>query len=148
MVLHEICGHAVDLQSQTYSGVWWTQSAFKTRGRKGSQRVSISLHSVCFLWMHDTYPRQPIINHQVFVTFAFWTNFFLRHFHPNAAPLSTATELQTCKRMSKWWPAHWWRSLINLCTLHVIHKHPAKCLSFYVQQSHFRKRNIKSGRLS
>lgn len=46
VVLHEICWHAVELQNKTNSGVWWTQSAFKTTGGKDSQRVSISLRSL------------------------------------------------------------------------------------------------------
>lgn len=41
-VLHDTCGDAPDLWRQTRPGVWWTQSAIKTRGGKGSQRVSIS----------------------------------------------------------------------------------------------------------
>lgn len=44
VVLHEFCRHAVELQNKTNSGVWWTQSAFKTTGGKDSQRVSISLY--------------------------------------------------------------------------------------------------------
>lgn len=40
-VLHDTCGDAPDLWRQTRPGVWWTQSAIKTRGGKGSQRVSI-----------------------------------------------------------------------------------------------------------